>query len=291
MIYYKFEERKDGIGGNIKWFILQYYYCYINNYKLFNITFDKHVNRDIKDFLNFDKLNEKMNKDLENKIIYFNNNIISNSFYINGYIKSNLKDKINQYINYKPYDKTLNYKNKINVGVHIRRGDIYYRTIDDSQFRDKYYKNTFKSSKRVDLKRRFLNNNYFINAMKTINNLFGSDNIIFHIFSTGEEDEFDDLKVIDNKILYISDPDHQEKYINQRDGSIPIRELISTMVNSDILICSKSNLSFSCALLTNNLVIMPKWLIHSTYWIYLRDLNKELPKKKEEILKKLKDRL
>lgn len=49
--YYKFKEAKDGIGGNIKHFIQQLYFCEMNNVTPCNITFNHKVNISIRSFL------------------------------------------------------------------------------------------------------------------------------------------------------------------------------------------------------------------------------------------------
>lgn len=186
-----------------------------------------------------------------------------NNEQIDHYLTTSLPDQIRENILIDQYNMTSNYPYKINVGVHIRRGDIYYRSIDDPKYRDKYYKGTFKEEQDVNYQRRFINLQTFINIMTMINKIYGGDNVLFHIFSIGEDDEFSDLACIENKILYISPPDHQERYTNEDNGVEPICRLISTMIQSDLLICSKSNLSFGCALLTRSKVLFPKWLYRS----------------------------
>ena len=287
-MYCKYIEKKDGIGGNIIRFINYFTICNLHNYKMCNITFKHIVNISILPFLNFDKFNQKIIEPAN--FVTINNDVNNNN--IKKFIESDLQDKIRDSIKIDEYNECKKYFDKINIGVHIRRGDIYYRLIDDPIYRNKYYNNSKKKTQKKIYRRRFIELKYYINIMNIINNIYGKESVIFHIFSTGEEHEFKDLSIIDNKIMYISEPNHQETYYKKNGGEIPICQLISTMIESDILICSKSNLSLSCATLTKNFVIFPNWMWRYENWGYFyKEPEKYLEKWKKAVIEKVKNRM
>ena len=252
-MFINFYEKVDGIGGFIRGIIAQLYYATKDKklYKI-NIEYLKNIQFNT-NFFNIDKMNTLL--DIDNKERTESEYDID--FDIDDYLITPLSRQIYNNINFGNFNKCL--PNIINVGVHIRRGDVYYRSIEDDIYRNKYYGSSKKSAQRIDLKRRFLSNEEFLPILKFLNETYGVDKIMFHIFSVGESHEFEELHEITNKIMYISDPDYQETYHKKINGTDEMKILMSTLIHCDILICSKSALSLSCALLSQGHVIFPKW--------------------------------
>lgn len=248
-----FFEKNDGTGGFILSIISQLYNATKDDLPyIINIKNSKNILINY-NFMNFDKLN--VPHDVSSLIVKSQYNL---DFDIDDYLKTSLPKQIYDNINFGTYNKCL--PNIINIGVHVRRGDVYYRSMCDDKTRKKYYGSGAKSYARNDLKRRYINNASFIQIMEYLNKLYGVDKVIFHIFSVGELEEFVEFDKITNKIMYISEPTYQETYHRKPNGIDETKILISTLIHCDILICSKSALSLSCALLSRgHQIIFPKW--------------------------------
>ena len=253
MFYKTLGEKVDGYGSDVLCKILDLhafkkkgYYIKVNN------SANK-KNAVFNDFLNFKKFNEiippKCTETFEKREVD-----------IEHYYSTNLIEQIRTHMDIKPYDKTLNYPNKINIGVHIRRGDVFYRSTKNNTYRDKYYKNTKKYGYKPTLKRRYIELSRYVDIMKYLNSQLSETKVLFHVFSVGEYSEFLELECITNKIMYIETPTYQETYFKNKSEN-SVKELIATMINSDILLCSKSSLSQSCAMLTRNITIFPIWTL------------------------------
>ena len=106
-------------------------------------------------------------------------------------------------------------KNKINVGVHIRRGDI---------------------TKRGNLDR-WLENDHYVNIINNIRK--NIPNTLFHIFSHGEENDFLELK--------------NEDILFHLNGSDVVS--LNDMCFSDILVTGQSTYSILASYLNKNIVI------------------------------------
>ena len=105
-------------------------------------------------------------------------------------------------------------ENKINVCLHVRRGDVG-----------------------VSLKNRYTENNDYIEVIKKLQSY---ESMVFHVFSNGCKDEFDEFNQFDNVILHIN-----------RD----LTETFHAMVVADILVPAKSALSYCAAILSTGLVL------------------------------------
>lgn len=284
MFYKELYEKTDGYGSNVYNKIMNIYFCKKKNIKIKVPDTISIKNKLFDNFINFKALDENITKD--------DKPIITNiKFDIDDYYNGTIYNTMRSIVNDKPYNLTTS--GKINIGVHIRRGDIFYRSCKDSSYREKYYKNTKKQGYRPTLSRRFIKISDFISVMKKLNVIFTEERVIFHIFSTGDISEFTELDAIKNKVLYIDNPIHQEIYHKMRMED-DIKKLISTLINCDVLICSKSTLSLTCALLTKSIVINSTWNLsiptnrtYSKNWYKFYEVDKiKNDKRFEKILNK-----
>jgi hypothetical protein len=271
----EFFEKIDGIGGFVVSLISQLYYATKNGFQyIIKIENSKNILIN-ENFMNFDKLN--IHHDISSPIIKSQYDL---NFNIDDYFTTSLPKQIYDNINFGSYNKCL--PNIINIGVHVRRGDVYYRSMCDDETRKKYYGSGPKSHARDNLKRRFIDNSIFVQIINYLNDLYGSDKVIFHIFSVGELSEFSEFDKIANKIMYISNPTYQETYYKIPDAIDETKILMSTLIHCDILVCSKSALSLSCALLSRGKqTIFPKWNnVKCSKWLnfnnYVEIKNKEI---------------
>jgi hypothetical protein len=203
----------------------------LTHYQYFNITpsqWDKNINN----FFNFPispKLNlpiidfEATNGDINSLI---NQDLILNiqpkylSQFMDNYIDNtevtSVLQEISKSIN---FDSELSYFNphKNNIAIHIRR---YTQTDCDQNPRREYFDNNKE--------------NYYILKIKELNN----NNSEFHIYSQGQESDFEFLKQVgDNIILHIEEN--------------PLISLYH-MINADVLFTANSSLSYIAHLLGNH---------------------------------------
>lgn len=126
------------------------------------------------------------------------------------------------------YDKT-----KINIAIHIRRGDI----AQEGQ----------RNENNSNLSMRWLNNDYYRNIVKSIvNNVDAKKTISIYIFSQGRDEEFLIFNEFENVNLCLS----FDEYLS-----------FIHMVFADVLITSRSSFSYKPALLSNGVKICP-----SDFW-------------------------
>lgn len=113
-------------------------------------------------------------------------------------------------------------QDKLNIAVHIRRGDILQMNKKDKNFQQ-----------------RWLDNTYFINIINTIKSQI-YDNIVIHIFSQGKIADFSDFEKIGN-VVYHLDEDEYKTFHN--------------MILADILIVSPSSFSYFAGIISPGLKI------------------------------------
>ena len=132
-----------------------------------------------------------------------------------------------------------------NIAVHIRRGDIVQKPGENNP----------------NLTMRWMDNDYFINALKYALSIIHTDkNIHVYLFSQGKKEDYQEFEEF-SKVTYCMDMAAQDSFLH--------------MVYADALITSKSSFSYKPALINNGLKICPKNFWHgyprSTQWRLLND--------------------
>jgi len=175
---------------------------------------------------------------LQKKIIqsYNNKKVIFVSAQDQGY-----KDQIGPLENFKikfknaksrENDKLKYDLNKFNIALHIRRGDIVVGQIN----------------RHPNLLKRWLDNKYFLNALKQVlSNLKTENKIMIYLFSEGVENDFQEFKQFSN-LQYCLDWSDQDCFLH--------------MIMADLLITSKSSFSYNAALLSDGILVCPKEFWH-----------------------------
>ncbi len=140
-------------------------------------------------------------------------------------------------------DHLIYQKEAYNIAVHVRRGDIIQK----------------KGANDPNLTMRYQENEYFVNALKTVfDYLKDRNNIHIYLFSQGKEEQFQEFRQFPN-LHYCLEMGAQESFLH--------------MVYADALITSKSSFSYKPALLNNGIKFCPKNFWHdypdSPQWILL----------------------
>lgn len=125
-------------------------------------------------------------------------------------------------------------KNKINVAIHIRRGDV---------------------NESGDFKVRWVSINVYINVIKQIQKIYG-DKVIFHIYSDEDTSEFSVLTQFHNMILHLDEN---------------VFDTFHHMVMADILMPGQSSFSVLAGHLCENIKLARAW---SPYWSHFPDNQK-----------------
>jgi hypothetical protein len=244
-MYFTTTSRDDGFGGQFQNFIWGIVICETTNniYVHTPITNIAHNYNNDEDFIN--NIEELMN--IRNNYICVND--LSNdekaavNKYDMGYIWHNFDNNIDYYLQsssfknlktnfWKNKEKDFFKNNKMNVAIHIRRTNIHDSRVDGTDTPDIYYLNL------INLIRNKYKNN--------------SDCLIFHIYSQGIEENFNDYKNNDT-LLHIN-----EDLCNTFLG----------LVSADILVTSRSSLSYSAALLSYGEIYYKQfWHPPSKEWI------------------------
>ncbi len=119
-------------------------------------------------------------------------------------------------------------QDRLNIAVHIRRGDILQMNKKDKNFQQ-----------------RWLDNSYFINIINIIKSQI-DDNIDIHLFSQGNIADFSDFAKINN-VIYHLEADEYQTFHN--------------MIVADILIVSPSSFSYFAGIISQGLKIVKyPWL-------------------------------
>jgi hypothetical protein len=172
--------------------------------------------------------------------------------YPDFYLK--IRNKFKKNFFYKFKDDYLNYndKNYLNIGLHIRRGDV---------------------SNQIN-KVRFTNNDYYIKIVDEILELTKSLNIKIkiHIYSQGSLKDFKEF----------------ERYNSFYHLDECLLKTFYNLIESDILVMSKSSLSYSAALLCENIVLyQPFWHNKLSTWNEVKIKNEDNLLNKNELLNKI----
>jgi len=184
----------------------------------------------------FNEFNET-EVELQKKIIssYSNRKVIFVAEQDQGYkdqfgIMKDLKDK---FFNSKSRinDKLLFDPNFLNLGIHVRRGDI-----------------AIGKEANPNLIMRWQGNEYFVNVLRNVLNSIKTDkSIAIYLFSQGSVEDFAEFNQFEN-LHYFLDMNPMDSFLH--------------MVYADVLITSKSSFSYKPALLNNGIKVCPKEFWH-----------------------------
>jgi hypothetical protein len=173
---------------------------------------------------------DKIGQDIVNKIInctYLGSNILfhldsDQSVYDYTVVQKEMRTKYWNTRNKNP----INYEfkqDRLNIAVHIRRGDILKLNKNEKNFQE-----------------RWLDNKYFINIINAIKNLLPEANIDIHIFSQGNSSDFKEFEKIDNVVYHLDEDEYQTFH---------------SMIVADILLLSPSSFSYFTGLISKGLKI------------------------------------
>jgi hypothetical protein len=140
-------------------------------------------------------------------------------------LRKKYRDQRNKY----PIKNDFDFE-KINVAVHIRRGDVV----------------KWKQEKTANWKARWLENSYFIEVLKKVYQGIQSKPIAVHVYSQGSIEEFEEFKQFPEVIFHLDEDAFQTFH---------------GMVLSDILVTSPSDFSYIAGILSKGIKIakMPYW--------------------------------
>lgn len=209
--------RNDGFGGQYMGIISIYCYCLTHG--------GKYIHKNIKNILSESSINHEYNKDNNNdELLTKVNELIGipENKNISNTIKTHI---LSVYMNPDKYftDNNLNiikqhyrgYNNTLNqISIHIRRGNV-----NNNSYPDRYTSN----QRYIDI----------------INKLLKKYEYDIYLYSEGDASDFNDLLLNDRIKLKLNED---------------IIKTHSELVNSKILVISKSTFSYSSALLNNNIV-------------------------------------
>ena len=142
-------------------------------------------------------------------------------------------------------DKLIYEPNRLNIAMHVRRGDINVGNSADS-----------------NLKKRWLDNDYYENVLEnTIKRISEDDGFVsltgkkdcrlaFYIFSQGSESDFESFKRFekDGDLHFCLDMEDKASFLH--------------MVRADVLITSRSSFSYKPALISEGIRICPPGFWH-----------------------------
>jgi hypothetical protein len=124
-------------------------------------------------------------------------------------------------------DKLIYSKDKFNIAIHVRRGDIV----------------AGKQNKNPNLLMRWQDNDYFINVLTSVlSNLQMSKPVAVYLFSQGTPENFQEFNRFPN-LQFCLDMDAQTSFLH--------------LVYADLLITGKSSFSYKPALLGNGIKVCP----------------------------------
>lgn len=131
-------------------------------------------------------------------------------------------------------------QDKLNIAVHLRRGDIMKMNKKEKNF-----------------KQRWLDNAYFINIITTIKRLLPELNMDIHIFSQGNIVDFREFEKLENVVYHLDEDEYQTFH---------------SMIVADILILSPSSFSYFAGLISKGLKIAKYPWLHEipedSEWIH-----------------------
>lgn len=156
-------------------------------------------------------------------------------------------------------------KNCLNIGVHIRRGDIVEG----------------QKTQRQEYTKRWLEISYYSEVLKNVISLIPEKQAYkIYLFSQGKEEEFAGLTG-EGEVVYCM--------------TMPPRESFLHMARADILITSKSSFSYKAGLLSDGIRICPEDFWHGypqeANWILAEDAGKMKAKQQEKLKKAMAEKI
>jgi hypothetical protein len=223
--------QSDGFGAQYQKIIQTFLYCKINNLNFLYRPFSQIEHNYNNDPLFVDNIEHLVNikNNIENITLQDNNikNLDYNSI-IRPFCENNIDNICNnihlEFIKkcfWENKDKNVFKNNKINIAVHVRRPNSHDNRKEGSDTPDKYY----------------------LNIINIIRNRYQNKELLFHIYSQGENKNFEIFKAPDT-ILHLNE-------------ELPLTFI--GMVGADILVTSASSLSYVAALLSNGIIYYKKF--------------------------------
>jgi hypothetical protein len=237
-VYITSNTRNDGFGAQYQNIIYDILYAEANNYN-YVYTPIQHIEHN---YNNDEKYIEQIENIMNIKNTYTkpDNNVQVDI--IDGRMSYNfIESDINKYINndtMKPIrelfwqNKNKNFFNngKTNIAVHIRRQNLHDSRISGTDTPDEYYKTIINS----------------------IREIYNNTNLLFHIYSQGNPKNFESFKNED-VVLHLDEN---------------LTDTFTGMVSADVLVTSKSSLSYVAALLNENQVFyLEFWHPQLNHWL------------------------
>jgi hypothetical protein len=239
--YYTSIKSMDGFGAQYQRIIQTFIYCKINNmdfaydtfkYVEHNYSNDNEYNNKLENLINLKDNLLNVNEDMNCE--YLDYGTIVMSFFENN-IDTCCECEYMSFIKdcfWKNKTRPFFNNNKLNVAVHIRRDN----SVDNG-----------RAGERVTTP-----NSYYLNVMNLIREKYNNKDILFHIYSQGNLNNFEDL--VGNDVLFYLDHDIIESFLG--------------MVAANVLVTSPSSLSYVAALISDGeIYYKPFWHKPRKHWI------------------------
>lgn len=221
--------QEDGFGAQYQRIIETYIYCKLNNLNFLYTPFtnishnynnNNNFTKNMECFINL-KNNIPNTQDESVKSIDYGSIVMK---FTNNNIDLCYKSQHLEFIKkcfWENKDKNVFKNNKLNIAVHIRRPNSHDNRKEGTNTPDKYY----------------------LNIINIIRNKYQNRELLFHIYSQGENKNFEIFKAQDT-ILHLNEELHLT---------------FMCMVAADILVTSASSLSYVAALLSDGEIYYKKF--------------------------------
>ena len=135
--------------------------------------------------------------------------------------------------------------------------------------------------------RKYINDDTYIKIITKLNNILPKEKVVYHIFSEGNIKDFEIyIKLLEEyKTNFHIEPMEYRYLISKNITKDPyyniavenMKCLLNTMINGQIFVMSKSQLSYACGVYNQNIVITPKWTLplKLNNWIYDTEITKD----------------
>lgn len=255
--------RSDGFGAQYQFLICMIVYCELNLLEFiytpvdFKTVYDNdgdNVERIMNIRPHFRNISDLTCEELKN-LQYFDYQLVYSFFEYNIdlCLKSKSLEKLRNLFNTVNMCPILDYENRpVIVAVHIRRPSMH-KNIDIAEHHNGLDVKSIKDVDNLPFSR-FTNNKYFLDTIKKIRTMYKEKNtsVLFKIFSEGDEENFEIFK-----------SDDVELCLNKN-----ISNTFSCLVNSDVLVMSKSSFSYAAAILSLGRIYYTNfWHRKASHWL------------------------